>query len=145
DFGGPTMELSLTERGLAKTEEAMSRNTYIGAAPIPFDRYKQAVQLQGIKEVTVTQEMMKSAMGDLVINPRVFSLLGPAANSGHSMFLFGKPGNGKTSVAERLAKCLGGGIWVPHAVEFAGSIIKIFDPIVHTRIESTIDPNDVAA
>ena len=145
DFGGPTMEFSLTERGRAKVQESMSRNTYIGPAPIPFDRYKLSVQSQGIRDVVVTQEQMKEAMKDLVINPKIFSLLGPAANSGHSMFLFGKPGNGKTSVAERLAKCLGGEIWVPHAVEFAGSIIKVYDPIVHTKVESKIDPNDVAA
>lgn len=145
DFGKSTMEFSLTERGRSKVAEAMSRNTYIGPAPIPFDRYKQAVQLQGIREVTVTQEQMKEAMGDLVINPRVFSLLGPAANSGHSMFLFGKPGNGKTSVAERLAKCLGGHVYTPYAVEYSGSIIKVYDEIVHTRVDAPTDPNDVAA
>ncbi len=145
DFGSSTMEYSLTERGRSKVTEAMSRNTYIGPAPIPFERYKLAVQLQGIREVTVTQAQMKEAMGDLTISPTVVNLLGPAANSGHSMFLFGKPGNGKTSVAERLAKCLGGEIYTPHAVEFSGSIIKVFDEIVHTRIESTVDPTDVAA
>ena len=145
DFGSSTMEYSLTERGRNKVTEAMSRNTYIGPAPIPFERYKLAVQLQGIREVTVTQEQMKEAMGDLTISPTVFNLLGPAANSGHSMFLFGKPGNGKTSVAERLSRCLGGEIYTPHAVEFSGSIIKVFDEIVHTRIESTVDPTDVAA
>lgn len=145
DFGKSTMEYSLTERGRSKVLEAMSRNTYIGPAPIPFERYEKAIALQGIRDVTVTQEQMKDAMRDLVINPKVFSLLGPAANSGHSMFLFGKPGNGKTSVAERLAKCLGGEIYTPHAVEFAGSIIKIYDPIVHTRVESEVDPDDVAA
>ncbi len=145
DFGKSTMEYSLTERGRNKVLEAMSRNTYIGPAPIPFDRYKMAVEFQGIRNVTVTQDMMKEAMKDLIINPRVFSTLGPAANSGHSMFLFGKPGNGKTSVAERLAKCLGGHIFTPHAVEFAGSIIKVYDPIVHTKVESTVDPTDIAA
>ena len=145
DFGKSTMEYSLTERGRSKVGEAMSRNTYIGPAPIPFERYRQAIALQGLKDVIVTQEQMKEAMGDLIISPKVFNLLGPAANSGHSMFLFGKPGNGKTSVAERLAKCLGGEIYTPHAVEFSGSIIKVFDEIVHTRIESTVDRNDVAA
>ncbi len=145
DFGKSTMEFSLTERGRNKVTEAMSRNTYIGPAPIPFDRYRRAVALQGIREVTVTREQMKEAMKDLIINPRVFSLMGPAANSGHSMFLFGKPGNGKTSVAERLARCLGGEVYTPHAVEFAGSIIKVYDEIVHKRVDAKIDPNDVAA
>lgn len=145
DFGKATMEYSLTARGREKATEAMSRNTYVGAAPVPFERYERAVKLQGIKEITITQEQMKVAMGDLIINPRIFNLLGPAANSAKSMFLFGKPGNGKTSVAERLAKCLGGHVYTPHAIEADGSIIKVYDPIVHTAVESDADPNDMAA
>jgi predicted ATPase with chaperone activity len=145
DFGKATMEYSLTARGREKAAEAMERNTYVGAAPVPFERYVEAVGFQGIREVTITQEQMRHTMGDLIINPRVFSLLGPAANSGKSAFLFGKPGNGKTSVAERLAKCLGGHVWIPQCVEVDGHIIKVYDRIVHEVIESDVDQNDVAA
>ena len=145
DFGKATMEYSLTSRGREKAGEAMERNTYVGPAPVPFERYIKSIGLQGIREVTITQDQMRDVMGDLIINPKVFSLLGPAANSGKSAFLFGKPGNGKTSVAERLAKCLGGHIYIPHCVEVDGHIIKVFDAIVHEPIESQVDPNDVAA
>jgi len=145
DFGKSTMEYSLTSRGREKAAEAMERNTYVGAAPIPFARYVESLPFQGIREVTITQDQMRHTMGDLIINPRVFSLLGPAANSGKSAFLFGKPGNGKTSVAERLAKCLGGHVMIPHCVEVDGHIIKVFDPIVHEPIESDVDLSDVAA
>ena len=44
------------------------------------------------------------AFSDLLISPELYSILGPAINSGRGMFLYGYPGNGKTSIAERITR-----------------------------------------
>ncbi len=56
-------------------------------------------------------------------------------NSASSVFLFGYPGNGKTSIAERITRLMGDAIYIPHAVEADGQIIKLYDPIVHTAVD----------
>ena len=54
--------------------------------------------------------------------------LGPAVNAGHSMFVYGPPGNGKTVISQAIHNLLHGDILVPHALEVEGSIIRFFDP-----------------
>ena len=43
--------------------------------------------------------------------------LGPAVNSGKSLFLYGAPGNGKTVVAQGIGKALGADMFIPHAID----------------------------
>ena len=57
--------------------------------------------------------------------------LGPAINAGHSMFVYGPPGNGKTVISQAIRKLLDGDIAIPHALEVEGSIIRLFDPVNH--------------
>ncbi len=57
--------------------------------------------------------------------------LGPAINSGRGLFLFGAPGNGKTSIAERVTSAFGEHIWVPRAIGVDGEIMRLFDPMNH--------------
>jgi hypothetical protein len=59
--------------------------------------------------------------------------LGPAVNSGRGLFLFGAPGNGKTSIAERVTVAFGKHIWVPRAIGVDGEIIRVFDPVNHVE------------
>ena len=63
----------------------------------------------------------------------MFDQLGPAVNSGKSLFLYGAPGNGKTVVAEGIGRALGGEMHVPHAIDVDGQIITMFDPVSHQR------------
>jgi len=123
-------------RGPQAVEDALKKTEYNGPAPVPFQEYLKAVEAQTIKHMTVTRRNIRHAFRDLIITDAVFNEIGPAVNSADSIFLFGAPGNGKTSIAERITRLMGDDIFIPYAVEADGQIIKIFDPIVHQAAET---------
>jgi predicted ATPase with chaperone activity len=128
-------EYALTAKGHSKAIELLDRNGYVGPAPVPLALYWEAVQTQTIRQVVVTRDQLLRASAHLVLGERLLSRLGPAINSGRSMFLFGPPGNGKTSIAESVARTLGGAIYIPYAVEYDNQVIKLFDPVCHEAVE----------
>ena len=60
-------------------------------------------------------------------------------NSGRAMLLYGPPGNGKTSVAMRLATVFSDVIYVPYAVTVEGQIIRVHDPSIHRPLGADIE------
>ena len=55
------------------------------------------------------------------------------------MFIYGPPGNGKTSVARSIGDFMnnaGGEIYVPHAFMAENSIVTIFDQAIHHAVEA---------
>ena len=118
-------------KGYQLVEDALKKTAYSGPCPVPFDDYVESIVAQTIKSLVVTRRGIKRAFQDLIITDSVFNEIGPAINSAASIFLFGYPGNGKTSIAERITRLMGDDIFIPHAVEANGQIIKTFDPIVH--------------
>lgn len=131
-------------KGTAALQDALDKTSYVGAAPVPFADYVESVLAQTIKKLVVTRRSIRRAFEDLIITDEVFNEIGPAINSAQSIFFFGYPGNGKTSVAERITRLMGDTIYVPHAVEANGQIIKVFDPIQHTPVteEDAKEPTD---
>src|SRR5262249_868784 len=91
------------------------------------------------------RELMTTGFEHLVVNTQMFDQLGPAVNSGKSLFLYGAPGNGKTVLAEGIGKALGGDMHVPHAVDVDGQIITMFDPVNHQPLTSASDDQSVIA
>jgi predicted ATPase with chaperone activity len=73
-----------------------------------------------------------------LLNEKMFSRLGPAINSGRGLFLYGAPGNGKTSIAERVTAAFGNYVWIPRAIGVDGEIIRLFDPVNH--LETPLEP-----
>ncbi len=121
-------------KGEDSLRDAIDRTNYVGPAPVPFADYVESVMAQTIKRLVVTRRSIRRAFEDLIITDESFNEIGPAINSAQSIFFFGYPGNGKTSVAERIARLMGDAIYIPHAVEANGSIIKVYDPIQHTAL-----------
>jgi hypothetical protein len=121
-------------KGTAALQDALDKTTYVGPAPVPFADYVEAVLAQTIKRLVVTRRSIRKAFEDLIITDEVFNEIGPAINSAQSIFFFGYPGNGKTSIAERITRLMGDAIYIPHAIEANGHIIKVFDPIQHTPV-----------
>jgi predicted ATPase with chaperone activity len=121
----------LTDRGRQIAREALERSAYTGKAPVPLAAYCDAVNAQSIREAAVTQEQLQHAFAGMVLSSDLLVQLGPAINSGRSLLLFGAPGDGKTSIAERVASLLGSDLWLPEATEVDGHIIKLYDPGTH--------------
>jgi hypothetical protein len=129
-------------KGTAALQDALDKTTYCGPAPVPFSDYVESVLAQTIKKLVVTRRSIRKAFEDLIITDEVFNEIGPAMNSAQSIFFFGYPGNGKTSVAERITRLMGDTIYIPHAVEANGQIIKVFDPIQHAPVADDDQPGD---
>ena len=132
-------EFVITDRGRERARTYLTESNYSGAAPVPLGDYLKAMAAQSIAHQEATEKDLEDAFSDLIINKTMLRRLGPAINSGRGMFLFGEPGNGKTSIAERITKCFGTSIWIPRALGIDGDIIRVFDPGMH---EVITEPRD---
>jgi len=137
-FSESTYEYVLTSRGRDMARDALDRGQYVGTAPVPLTDYVEAVRQQGLKDVVVHQRQLRRAVSHLVFGERTLEQIGPAINSGRSIFLFGPPGNGKTSIAEAIGSLLmEGDVYTPYAIETEGQIIKVFDDVNHVIVEES--------
>lgn len=132
----------LTDLGRERARRFAQDCTYYGAAPVPLARYCEAVAQQSLTCQNPGVEDLKRAFSDLLINPKMLTRLGAAVNSGRGMFLYGYPGNGKTSIAERITRCFGEHIWIPRAIVSDGEIIRVFDPTQHEEMP-LVDSGDI--
>lgn len=121
----------LTEFGRGVARGAAADCTYYGACPVPLADYIASVKLQSVESQKPKQSELLQAFKDLLINPRMLDRLGPAVNSGRGMFLYGFPGNGKTSIAERVTSAFGKYIWIPRAIDVDGEVMRLFDRMNH--------------
>lgn len=125
---------ALVDFGRERARRYTDECGYNGSAPVVLNDYLKAMTAQTIANQSVTEEDLTRAFSDLLISTEMFERLGPAINSGRGMFLFGEPGNGKTSIAERITKCFGSTIWIPRTLGIDGEIVRLFDPGVHEEI-----------
>lgn len=132
-------EFTITDQGRDRAYRYNQECTYFGAAPVSLPEYLKAMEAQSIAKQEATEEDLQNAFSDLIINLKMLDRLGPAVNSGRGMFLFGEPGNGKTSIAERITQCFGSTIWIPRALGIDGDIIRLYDPGIHKAIEESRD------
>jgi hypothetical protein len=130
----------LTSKGAARAAEALERTQYQGPLPVSLDSYVASVNAQPIDRRLVTPERMREAFADLLAPAWLTDKIGPSINSGSALFLFGSPGNGKTAMAERITRVLSDPIFIPHAIEVDGTIVKLFDPLVHRPIQCSSTP-----
>jgi predicted ATPase with chaperone activity len=124
----------IVDRGSEKAQEALARSQYVGKAPVPLATYIAAVQRQSISNIHVTPEDLARAFAHMVIPRETLAQLGPAVNSGKSIFLFGPPGNGKTTIGEVLVSLMRGEVVLPYAVEIDQQVIKVFDQVYHRPV-----------
>jgi predicted ATPase with chaperone activity len=125
---------ALTDTGRARARNYFEECAYVGTAPVPFEAYVDSVTAQTINAEQPKMADLKRAFSDLLIDESMFQTLGAAINSGRGMFIYGFPGNGKTSIAERITRCFGTTIWIPRVISIEGHILKLYDPANHDAI-----------
>jgi predicted ATPase with chaperone activity len=127
----------LSEAGRDRAHRLSNSCSYFGSAPVSFKDYVRSVKAQTITAQNPSLYDLQLAFADLQISSKLLLRLGPAINSGRGMFLFGNPGNGKTSIAERITAAFGETIWIPRAIFVDSDIIRIFDPMNHHEVPLT--------
>jgi len=133
------MGYQLTDAGKARALDALAQSEYYGAMPVPLDVYAEQVRRQSIRNILITRDQLTAAMGHLILPPDLLDQLGPAVSAGRSILMYGPPGNGKSSISNGIRDALGDRIYVPRAIEYAGQVITVYDPIVHTAAEEQED------
>src|SRR4051812_16987624 len=128
---------ALTEQGTARARAAMQACAYVGPVPVPLDEYNMSVEAQTIRAEPARREQLTAAFKGISIESELLDQLGPAVNSGAGMFLYGAPGNGKTTLAKRITHCFGQHIWIPRTLTEDGQYIKLYDAACHEPVEET--------
>jgi hypothetical protein len=121
----------LTDLGRDRAMQFFDVNRYVGPAPVPLAQYNAYVRACMAARPYVDRDRLATGFDHLVVNRMMYDQIGPAVNSGKSLFLYGAPGNGKTVVAEGIGRALGGDMYVPHAIDVDGQVITMFDPVNH--------------
>ncbi len=129
----------LTDQGRERAQRAIRECAYAGPAPVPLEDYMNSVRAQNIRSEKPRRKRLEAAFEDILVSQTLLGQLGPAINAGRGMFIYGPPGNGKTTIAQRLTRCFGQTIFVPHAIVEDGQIIKLFDAACHVQVRSSTE------
>ena len=130
----------LTDLGAGRAARAHDRCRYDGCAPIGLERYVASVAAQSLRTQRITRDSLRSALDGLHVSAETFGELGAALGSVGAMFLYGDPGNGKTTIAERLTRAYGAELWIPRALRLEGEVVRLFDPAVHEELPPPAGP-----
>jgi len=123
---------AITSGGITRAREALDRSQYAGPAPVPLEVYNDSVRRQSRGRIQVTNKHMRQVINELTFSEKTFHRLGPAVNSGTSIFIYGPPGNGKTSVARSIGNLiLSQTMYIPYAIYVDGQVITVFDSVNH--------------
>ncbi|MFV1965178.1 MAG: AAA family ATPase [Pirellulaceae bacterium] len=126
----------LTEQGHQRARAHRKECAYVGPAPVPLADYVISVEAQAISDEVILRSDLEDAFHDISVDSSLLELLGPAVNSASGLFLYGAPGNGKSTVAKRITDCFGQEIWLPHVFLDGQEIVKVYDPAFHEKVPS---------
>jgi len=130
------MNYAISVAGRARAAEMSTVQTrYLGPCPISFEDYLDLIRSQVTGKSPVTDAQLKKALGELELEQHVIDQIGGAMVSRASLFIFGAPGNGKSTITERMALLMGAPIEIPHAVAIGDEIVRVIDPVYHKRAD----------
>jgi predicted ATPase with chaperone activity len=126
----------LSDAGFNRAQQHAARCNFIGAAPVAFEQYTQSVRRQSIESAPFSLGQLRRAVSHLVLHPTLISQIAQALNDGRGLFLYGAPGNGKTSIAERVCNSFGQCVWIPQTISVHGELLRLYDPSCHEAVSS---------
>ena len=125
----------ITETGKVRAGELLEICRYVGPAPVTLEAYREMVDCQSIRNILVNESAVRAAFAGIVISDQLIRRIGPAVSSGAPIFIYGPPGNGKTTIAEAIGNALPETVYIPYAILVGGQIVAVFDPVNHTPAE----------
>jgi hypothetical protein len=125
----------ITAEGRQHASRLLEICGYIGPAPVSLEAYGAMLRWQFAHTPRVGPERVAAALSGLVVAPKAAELAGLAVSAGRSLFLFGPPGNGKSSIGRKLHAALPGDYWIPYAISVGNDVIRLFDDQTHQRVE----------
>jgi MoxR-like ATPase len=134
-LGDGAYQYAITGQGMVRAREALDRSQYAGPAPVPLADYNAAIRKQARARPTVNSRVMHQCLQALTLSETTFSRIGPAVNSGTSIFLYGPPGNGKTTIARSIGDLiLQEEMYIPYALDVEGHVVKLYDSVNHQLV-----------
>jgi energy-coupling factor transporter ATP-binding protein EcfA2 len=131
-LGEGAYQWAITGLGISRAREALDRSQYASQAPVPISVYNESQRKQSRGRMLVTEKIMRQILSSLVLSEKTFKRIGPALNSGTSMFLYGPPGNGKTTIARAIGnQILSQSIYIPYSIYIDGQVVKLYDSVNH--------------
>jgi predicted ATPase with chaperone activity len=140
-FGERGYQWVISNKGAERAVQALERDTYVGPAPVPIERYVAMVRKQTMGELRIGPSDVRQALSHLVLSGELVNKIGPAVNSGRSLFLYGPSGNGKTVIAKSIVRMVQGSVYIPYSVIVDGQIIRVFDEMNHIRDQAPAAEN----
>jgi hypothetical protein len=125
----------ITPQGREHAIRLMEICAYVGPAPVRMEAYAAMLRWQFANSPPVQPENVVSALSGLVLAPKAAQMAGLAVSSGRSLFVYGPPGNGKSSLGRQIHSALPGDYWIPYAINVGESVVRLFDPHIHQRVE----------
>ena len=141
-MGRMTYRYNLTDRGRARAQELIAISRYAGPAPVSLDAYRRMIEVQTVKNILVKESRVMEAFSHLIVSNTLLTRLGPAVSSGRALFLYGPPGNGKTAIAETIARVMPDIVYIPYAVLVDEDVIMLYDPVTHEVAEQDRAPEN---
>lgn len=143
DAGRLGYRMAITDRGRERAAQLFAMCGYVGPAPVSLEEYSASLDWQLSQLPEATAQEIAAAIADLVLSDLAVEVAGLAGSSGRSLFLYGPPGNGKTTLAHLLHNVLKGNIWIPHCLSVGSEVIVVFDPETHRRADIDL-PQELA-
>ena len=132
DFG---YRYATTDRGREAARRSMEVCGYIGPAPVSLGAYSAMLDWQSRQRAKPALAKVRQAISSIVLPEATIEVAALAAQSNRSLFLFGPPGNGKTSLGRALHKVQEGELWIPYCFCLDNSIIRIYDRQIHKPLD----------
>ncbi len=137
-LGEGSYQYAITGAGIDRAREALDRSQYAGPAPVPIQAYNDSIRRQSRARTIITTSQLRQALSELVLTEALIQRIGPAVNSGTSIFIYGPPGNGKTSIAKGIGSILlSENMYIPYAIYIDGQVVKLYDSVNHVLAQDS--------